>query len=371
MKLISLKLLFLFLTLSCFAQSKFSLTVNLPDQFNANGVELLFKDQKMRDIEESFNGILKGNAFTFQSNLTTPSRFAFLEVDRGGTKYSVRFMLDTGANQVSLAVKDEQYKILQLVGKLSISNRIKEQLDSIELATYTNYKKKNNIKGAFSLSKQFSHQLDLDKISILKKYPNHYAALLQLNSLSRSITMLNYSGLIVDALQLFEKKLQNSELALSMLDRYDRIAQAEKASQVGQKMFAFDIINQQDSTIVSSKRFQNKPYIMAFSATWCVPCREHLPMLKSLYHKYKDKGLEVIYVNQDDNHEEWSKFVKAQNVTWTSVSGKKDKNSVSANLNVEYIPNYFIVDKTGTIIYNSDQMDPYLNKLEDYIKRSL
>jgi thiol-disulfide isomerase/thioredoxin/Cu/Ag efflux protein CusF len=44
---------------------------------------------------------------------------------------------------------------------------------------------------------------------------------------------------------------------------------------------------------------QGKVVLLNCWATWCVPCRTEMPTLAALYHRYKDRGLEVLAVNLD------------------------------------------------------------------------
>ena len=39
--------------------------------------------------------------------------------------------------------------------------------------------------------------------------------------------------------------------------------------------------------------------VVTFAAAWCPPCIDELPILNKLYHKYKDKGLELIGITID------------------------------------------------------------------------
>ena len=52
-----------------------------------------------------------------------------------------------------------------------------------------------------------------------------------------------------------------------------------------------------------------KPMIVEFWATWCPPCRASIPHLNEVYKKYKDKGLVVVGIT-DENDNLVEKFMK-------------------------------------------------------------
>ena len=98
-----------------------------------------------------------------------------------------------------------------------------------------------------------------------------------------------------------------------------------------------------------------------------------LPRLKSLYDTYKAKGLKVIYFNDDDDVIRWQNHVSKNKLTWINVS-EKVKPSVSKiqkSFGVLAVPTCLVIDKTGTIVYNSDQSDTGIERIESYIKKVL
>jgi len=44
---------------------------------------------------------------------------------------------------------------------------------------------------------------------------------------------------------------------------------------------------------------RKSPNLIAFSAAWCGPCKEELPLLNNLYAKYKKQGLKIIGIALD------------------------------------------------------------------------
>ena len=100
----------------------------------------------------------------------------------------------------------------------------------------------------------------------------------------------------------------------------------------------------------------NRYVILDFWATWCGPCVQSLPMLKDVYARYHDKGLEIFSVSLDSKTKEWKTFVAENGMTWVNVLGKDSK--AGRDYGVEFIPAVFLIDcKTGEILVNDAHPD--------------
>src|SRR5260370_39798133 len=65
-----------------------------------------------------------------------------------------------------------------------------------------------------------------------------------------------------------------------------------------------------DRVVIDPQGFQNvltkynsKPLLVNFWATWCEPCRDEYPMLNELAKKYAPEGLQVVGISLDDDGE--------------------------------------------------------------------
>ncbi|TKC04484.1 AhpC/TSA family protein [Pedobacter frigoris] len=112
---------------------------------------------------------------------------------------------------------------------------------------------------------------------------------------------------------------------------------------------------------LSLSDFKGKKYVMLdFWASWCVPCRKGNPHLISLYKKYKDNGLEIIGVANDDSAvAAWKKAVEDDKIgIWRHVlSGYKREASESEKANyinerygIHTLPTKILIDKDGVIV---------------------
>jgi peroxiredoxin len=87
--------------------------------------------------------------------------------------------------------------------------------------------------------------------------------------------------------------------------------------------------------------------ILDFWATWCGPCRQSMPIIEGVAAAYKDKGVVLYAVNQEEMPEAIQKFLTAQKL---NVTVALDKNSaVGAQYGASSIPLTVIVGKDGTV----------------------
>ena len=122
-------------------------------------------------------------------------------------------------------------------------------------------------------------------------------------------------------------------------------------------------INGNDFTLSSLK---GKVVILDFWASWCVPCRKSNPHMLELYKKFHDKGLEMVYVSDDDNAEDkWREAVKKDQLTgegfhhvlrglkWDrskGLAGMDKTNDISDKYAIHYLPTKFLIDREGKIV---------------------
>ena len=100
----------------------------------------------------------------------------------------------------------------------------------------------------------------------------------------------------------------------------------------------------------------NRYVILDFWATWCGPCVQSIPMLKEVYAKYHDKGLEIYSISQDSKTKTWKDFVAKNEMTWINVLANGGK--VYKDYAIQYIPTVILIDcKTGEILVHEGHPD--------------
>jgi peroxiredoxin len=89
-----------------------------------------------------------------------------------------------------------------------------------------------------------------------------------------------------------------------------------------------------------------------------------MPSLREIYAKYHAKGLEVYGISLDVNKADWLKAVKDDGTNWLHVIDIKG--DVAEKWGVEYIPDTFLIDKTGKIVAvnpSHESLDKLIEKL--------
>lgn len=97
----------------------------------------------------------------------------------------------------------------------------------------------------------------------------------------------------------------------------------------------------------------NEPVtVMNVWATWCVSCREELHDLQKLSDDYKARGVRVLGVSVDEiDGARVRKFVEREKVNFPMAHDQEGM--VQQLYQVSGIPNTFIVDRNGKILWKS------------------
>ena len=75
-----------------------------------------------------------------------------------------------------------------------------------------------------------------------------------------------------------------------------------------------------DGRDLSLAAFKGKVVLVAYWATWCVPCREDLPLIRALYQEYGRRGFEIVGINLDSDLSAVGPYMKKNQITWPSFS---------------------------------------------------
>lgn len=107
------------------------------------------------------------------------------------------------------------------------------------------------------------------------------------------------------------------------------------------------------------------PLLIDFWGVWCRPCQKGLPHTDELYRKYRGQGLRAAAVHTDFQQEGMTEFLTENDITLPVVI---DDTSLVQAFGVHYYPTYFLLDKSGTIVYGPRPSPPPEKTIQAYLK---
>jgi thiol-disulfide isomerase/thioredoxin len=102
-----------------------------------------------------------------------------------------------------------------------------------------------------------------------------------------------------------------------------------------------------DGATISLSDYRGQPVVVNFWATWCVPCREEMPLLQEAYETHAEDGLVIVGVNVRESPEAVKKFLQEVGADFP-VMIDEDGTVVDRYI-VTSLPLTFFIDRDGNL----------------------
>ena len=153
-------------------------------------------------------------------------------------------------------------------------------------------------------------------------------------------------------------------IELATLVRYEHVQASLDSPQFGAAMSKLAADDQRreraDFTLIdlegkpwTLQGLHGKVVLVNFWATWCPPCRKEMPDLETLYHEFKDRGLLILAIS-DEDISKVKPFIAEHNTTYPVLLDPGSK--VHKLFVVEGIPKSFLYDREGKLVAEAIDM---------------
>jgi peroxiredoxin len=177
-------------------------------------------------------------------------------------------------------------------------------------------------------------------------------------------TLQEVSTTLADALREQPSTTEDPYFTLAQLVRYEHVdasledrrfrdALAKLAADDERRQHLDFTLNDLDGKSWTLRQLAGKVVLVNFCATWCPPCRKEMPDLDAIYKKFRDKGLVILAIS-DEERATVAPFLADHKVSYPVLLDPGRK--VNDLFVVRGIPKTFVYDRSGRLAAESIDM---------------
>lgn len=188
----------------------------------------------------------------------------------------------------------------------------------------------------------------------IKKYPYSFYLLSELNRNKNKYTVSQLSSFLT----LFDDEMKDTNTYKELTDFNDIRSKKTKDKALPELEN-----NQGKKTAIIDANY--KKHLIVFWASWCLPCRTEIPVLKKVYAA-NNKNTEFISISIDQDKASWQKAITQEKMPWKQfIVNEKDPafNSLQALLSLNSsVPYTVLIDNNLKILKVYTGFSPELEK---------
>lgn len=143
---------------------------------------------------------------------------------------------------------------------------------------------------------------------------------------------------------LFSPRLKNSSYLVNISAKI----QSLKALIPGKPVPPFTATDK-EGRLVNIAMYKGKYVVLDFWGSWCKPCIDGFPLMKTYQAKFKDQCV-FIGIACNDEYANWQKALQNHNPAWQQVLNQEHRDDIAARYNVEAYPTKIIIDPSGAFL---------------------
>jgi len=102
-----------------------------------------------------------------------------------------------------------------------------------------------------------------------------------------------------------------------------------------------------DNQAYAINQYKGKVIYVDFWASWCSPCAQSFPFMNNLSSTLKDRGLQIVGVNLDDNKDDALAFLTKYQAKFLVTIDKKQQ--CARDFDVQGMPASYLIDRKGVV----------------------
>ncbi|XP_053394735.1 nucleoredoxin-like protein 2 [Mercenaria mercenaria] len=105
--------------------------------------------------------------------------------------------------------------------------------------------------------------------------------------------------------------------------------------------------------VLGQEALQGKIVGIYFSASWCPPCQQFIPLLCNMYDELLNRkaNFEVVFLSFDKTAEDMESYFRQKHRDWYALPFDDPfKDELKAKYNVTAVPKFIIINKDGEVI---------------------